>query len=108
MSFEVVGFFKPNLSFSMGAGALENVCVDYNIVMPYFIPAYAPSEGDITLYIHIAELISGYMPIAEPIEEINDSTHSIYMDKIEEIATRHNLSGIYMSPIWPVGFVFSS
>ena len=109
LNFEVVGFYESGVDFSMDAGALQDVDIDYSIVMPYFIPTYEP-VGEDTLFlhrVHIAELTSGYIAITEPISEISDATHQKYMAKVEEIAGRHSLSGTYICPLWPVGFVFA-
>lgn len=108
MNFEVVGFYKSDFEFSMAAAAALKVSVDYSIVMPYFIPLYDPvdEDGILTRSIHIAEINSGYIAISEPVEEIDDDTYARYMNIVDEIAERHGLSGVYTSPLWPVGFVF--
>jgi len=108
LSFEVVGFYESGVDFSMDAGALQDVNVDYSIIMPYFIPMYKPVGEDAVFQhgFHVAELTSGYIAISEPVPDINDDTHAKYMGIVEEIAKRHNLSGVYLSPLWPVGFVF--
>lgn len=109
LDFKVVGFYEQDINFSMDAGALKEVNVDYSIIMPYFVPMYEP-EGEDAVFqykYHVAELISGYIAIAESISEINDDTHAKYITFVEEIAKRYGLSGMYISPLWPVGFVFA-
>jgi hypothetical protein len=108
MDFQVVGFYEQGLRFSMAAGAREDVNLDYNIIMPYFIPMYEPVGEDAIFQhgFHIAELTSGYIAITENIAEINDDTHARYMAIVEQMAEKHGLAGLYLSPLWPVGFVW--
>lgn len=108
MNFEVVGFYREGLGFSMAAGANEKVDIDHSIILPYFLPAYEADGEDETFQhrVHIAELTSGYIAISEPIEEIKENTYKDYISTVEEIAKRHDLSGVYLSPVLPVGFLF--
>ncbi|MDR2356463.1 MAG: hypothetical protein LBD92_00030 [Oscillospiraceae bacterium] len=108
MDFEVVGFYEPGLSFYMGPGAQQYVEMDYSIIMPNYIPAYEPTSAAVAAQqgFHVAELTSVDISISELISEINDETHERYFALVEEIAERNNLSGMYMSPLWPVGYVF--
>ena len=108
MNFEIIGFFRPNSSFSMGAAALEQVNLDYVITMPNFIPVYESvgAAENSQFHFHLGELLSGYIAIEEPITEINDETHKRYFSAVEQIAAEHGLSDCIMSPLWPVGFVF--
>lgn len=108
MNFEVVGFYKPDVSFSMDVGALHQVNLDHTIVMPYFIPDYEP-VGESEFFQHaflIGELTSGHIRIEEAVENINDDTFEEVVETMEEIAERNGLSGLYKYPYWPVGFVW--
>lgn len=108
VSLDVVGFFRENTSFSMGAGALEHVDLDFFIAMPFFIPMDESDESiDVENFkFHLGELLSGYIAIDEPISEINDNTHERYISAVEEIAAQYDLFNCITSPLWPVGFVF--
>lgn len=108
MDFQVVGFYKSGVGFSMEVGALDHVNFDNTIVMPYFIPDYEP-VGEAAVFqhaFHIAELTSGYIRIPESVEKINDDTYDDTVAIMEEMAERNNLSGLYKIPYWPVGFVW--
>lgn len=108
MNFQVVGFYKPGVTFSMGVGGLHHVNFDYSIVMPHFIPNYEP-VGEAAIYqhaFHIAELTSGYIHIPESVEKINDYTYDHTMIVLEEMAARNGLTDLYNMPYWPVGFVW--
>jgi hypothetical protein len=110
MDFQVVGFYKSGTSFSMDVGALHDVDLDHTIVMPHFIPEYEP-VGEAAAFQHaflIAELMSGYIHISEPVEKINDDTYNNYASIMEEMAKRNGLSGLYKIPYWPVGFVWKT
>lgn len=108
MNFQVVGFYKPDVGFSMEVGALHNVDFDYTIVMPHFIPDYEPvGNGAVFQHaFHIAELTSGYVRVPESIEKIDDDTYDYTVDIMEKMAERNGLSGLYKVPYWPVGFVW--
>lgn len=110
MDFQVVGFYKTGTSFSMDVGALHDVDLDHTIVMPHFIPEYEAVGEDATFQhaFLIAELMSGYIHISEPVEEINDGTYNNYASIMEEMAKRNGLSGLYKIPYWPVGFVWKT
>ena len=108
MDFQVVGFYHSGVGFSMNVGALQDVNLDHTIVMPYFIPHYKP-VGDAAVFqhaYHIGELLSGYIRIPESVEKVNEDTYAYTMDKMEEMAERHDISGLYKMPYWPVGFVW--
>lgn len=108
MDFQVVGFYKPGVSFSMESGALHHVNFDYTIVMPHFIPDYEPI-GDAAVFqhaFHIAELTSGYIGISESVAQINDDTYDHTMIIVEEMAKRNGLENFYKMPYWPVGFIW--
>lgn len=110
MDFQVVGFYKSGTSLSMDVGALHDVDLDHTIVMPHFIPEYEPA-GEAAAFQHaflIAELMSGYIHISEPVEKINDDTYNNYVSIMEEMAKRNGLSGLYKIPYWPVGFVWKT
>lgn len=110
MNFQVVGFYKPGTNFSMDVGALHDMDLDHTIVMPHFIPEYEP-VGEAAAFQHaflIAELMSGYIHISEPVEKINDDTYNNYASIMEEMAKRNGLSGLYKIPYWPVGFVWKT
>lgn len=108
MDFEVVGFYKPDISFSMEAGALHSINFDHTIVMPHFIPSYAPSsEAEVFQHaFHISELTSGYIKILEPFQKINEDTYNQTVDIMEKMAKRNGLPNLYKIPYWPVGFVW--
>jgi len=109
MNFQVVGFYKPGVNFSMETGALHNVDFDYTIVMPHFIPDYEPN-GDSAFFqhaFHIAELTSGYIAISEPVQQIKDDTYEDIIITMEEMAKRNGLDNFYKIPYWPVGFVWN-
>lgn len=108
MNFEVVGFYKPDVSFSMDVAALQPMNFDYTIVMPHFIPEYKP-VGEAAVFqhaFHLAELTSGFIKINESIEKINEDTYDHTVKRMEEMAAKHGLSELYMIPSWPVGFVW--
>lgn len=108
MKFQVVGFYKPNVSFLMGVGAQHKVCFDYSIVMPHLTFDYKQTgkassfqQGFLT-----GEKMSGYISIKEPIKEINDDIYKKYIDKLDELAKKNGVEGLYKTPFWPVGFVW--
>ncbi|AMO32628.1 hypothetical protein ACE1MS_16240 [Lysinibacillus sp. fkY74-1] len=108
MDFQVVGFYHSGVGFSMNVGALQDVNLDHTIVIPHFIPHYKP-VGEAAVFqhaYHIGELLSGYIRIPESVEKINEDTYAYTMDKMEEMAERHDISGLYKMPYWPVGFVW--
>lgn len=108
MDFQVVGFYKPNVNFSMDIAAQHQVNFDYAIIMPHFMPNYKPI-GESAIFQHayfIAEKTSGYIAITEPITEIDDNVYTKYVDTLNEMANRNGLSGLYKLPYWPVGFVW--
>ncbi|WP_121616693.1 hypothetical protein [Virgibacillus halodenitrificans] len=108
MEFEVVGFYKPDVSFSMDVGANHQVSFDYTIVMPHFIPNYEP-VGSPEIFQHaflIGELTSGHIRIEESIKNINDDTFDEIVGTMKEIAEQNGLSELYKYPYWPVGFVW--
>ncbi len=108
MNFQVVGFYKSGVGFSKDLGAQQHVNFDHTIVMPHFIPDYEP-VGEAAVYqhaFHIAELTSGYISISESVEKINDETYEHTVAVLEEMAARHNLSGLYRIGYWPMGFVW--
>lgn len=108
MNFQVVGFYKPDISFSMDIGAQHKVNFDCAIVMPHLIFDYKPTDegsrfqqGFLT-----GEKLSGYIAINESTKEINEDTYKEYTEKLEKIANKHGISGLYKVPYWPVGFVW--
>lgn len=108
MDFQVVGFYKPGTSFSMDVGALHDVNLDHFIVMSHFIPEYEPID-EATAFQHaflIGELMSGYIYISEPVENINEEVFNKYESTMEEMAKKNGLSGLYKIAYWPVGFVW--
>lgn len=108
MDFQVVGFYKPGVVFSMEVGALQHMNIDHTIVMPHFIPAYEP-VGEAAVFqhaFHVAELTSGYISIPESVEKINDDTYNHTMIIMEEMAKRNGLEDLYKMPYWPVGFIW--
>ena len=110
MDFQVVGFYKPETSFSMDVGALHDVNLDYFIVMPHFIPEYEPID-EAAAFQHaflIGELMSGYIYISEPVENINEEIFNKYESTMEEIAKKNGLAGLYKIAYWPVGFVWKT
>lgn len=108
MNFQVVGFYKPEVGFSMDLAAQEQINFDHTIVMPHFIPDYEP-VGEAAVYqhaFHLAELTSGYIGISELTEDISDETYDDTVAVLEEMAKQHNLSDLYRVGYWPMGFVW--
>lgn len=108
MNFQVVGFYKPDISFSMDIGAQHKVNFDYAIVMPHLIFDYKPTDegsrfqqGFLT-----GEKLSGYIAIKKSTKEINEDTYKEYTEALEKIAKKNGVSGLYKVPYWPVGFVW--
>lgn len=108
MNFQVVGFYKEGVGFSMGVGKGQRFDFDHYIVMAHFIPEYKPVGPAATFQhaFHIAELTSGHIAITEEISEIDDNTYTHYQAMLENIAKKHGLEGLYKVPRLPVGIIW--
>lgn len=110
MSFEVVGFYKPNVSLKMDVAAQKKVEFDNAIIIPHLFFNYEP-EGEDERFQHIfltGEKISGFIKIEEDINDIDEKTFERYEDQMKNIAEKYELSDLYVMPYRPVGFVWDS
>lgn len=109
MNFKVVGFYEPGLNFSMEVGAMHKVNFDHAIVIPHFMFDYEP-VGENAIYQHAlftGEATAGYMALDEPVSTLTkEGSHAKFVAKVEAIAKKHGLAGLYKYPTWPVGFVW--
>lgn len=108
MNFEVVGFYKPGISFLMDVGAKHKVSFDYAIIMPHLMFDYEPI-GEASVYQHAfltGEKMSGYIGIEESISEINEDTFVRYTGILEKMAEKNGVSNLYKVPYMPVGFIW--
>lgn len=107
MNFKVIGFYKPNISFSMVLPSIIDVDIDYMISIPHYIPTYKANGEDEEFQqaFLIGELMSGYLGISDPIEAINDDIYDSYLDKMDILAKKHDVENLYNIAFWPIGFV---
>lgn len=108
MNFQVVGFYKPDVSFFMDVGAKHQVSFDYTIVIPHLMFDYKPlgEEAVFQQAYLAAEKMSGYIGITEPIEKINDDTYVKYTDILKTMAEKNGVLSLYKVPYKPVGFIW--
>lgn len=110
MSFEVVGFYKPNVSLRMDVEAKKRVDFDHAIVIPHLFFHYEP-EGEAEEFQHAfltGEKISGYIKIEEEIKDIDEKTFERYEDQMNKIAKKYGLSDSYVMAFRPVGFIWDA
>lgn len=110
MSFEVVGFYQPNVSLKMDVEAKKKVDFDHAIVIPHLFFDYEP-EGEAETFQHAfltGEKISGFIKIKEEITEIDEKTFEHYEDQMKKIAAKHGLSNSYVMAYIPVGFIWDA
>jgi hypothetical protein len=106
-NFEVVGIYEPGLGISSGSGATENADVDCSVVMPNYIPMYEIEDKYAMQHgFHVAELLSGYVAIAERIPDITLETHKQYEERINKLADKYGFNDLLRVPRWPVGLIF--
>ena len=108
MTFEVVGFYKPGVCFSMDVGAQHEVNFDNTIVIPHLFFDYEPVDSA-ELWQHsflAGEKLSGYIKIEEKTADINEATFDTYSNEINKIADKYGISNLYKLPYRPVGFVW--
>jgi len=106
--FQVVGFLLRDTVFYYGFGAANKNILDYRIIVPHFIPDFTP-VGDAEVWqiaFHVGELLSGFIAIEAPLDELHEASWLYYQAIIEQIAERHGLSDIIGIPTFPVGIVW--
>lgn len=109
MSFEVVGFYEPNVSLKMDVGAQYKVDVDNSIIIPHVFFNYEPeAEEEKAQHVFLTgEKLSGFIKIKEEMKDIEGKTFDSYEEKMKEIAGKHSLSDFYVMAYRPVGFVWN-
>lgn len=106
MKFEVIGFYKENSGFSMELAGEQYIDLDYSIAIPQYVPQYKPLSDEQLCQqaFLVGELTSGFVPIEEKIEDLDEKIHDKYVRELEELASKNNLTNMYKYPFWPVGF----
>lgn len=106
MKFEVIGFYKENSGFKMELAGEQYVDLDYRITIPHYVPNYEPI-GDSQIFQQafiVGELTSGYIPVEEKVEDLDEVVHNKYAMELEELANKNNLNNMYLYPFWTVSF----